>query len=162
MKMQEARLSRFKVRQVEDHHRIFWRERMHTRMHTPVNAHAGIAPCFLPALDVSFTTIFGVPRMATITIKTGKREKPRSLHGLVRTALHREQENLRFALDRTQHELSRFEEHYKLSSAKFYRNYQSGKLDDRDDFIDWSGEYQIYILIKEQIASLKGLKIDSR
>jgi len=49
-----------------------------------------------------------------------------------------------------------------MSSAKFYRNYQSGKLDDREDFIDWSGEYQIYILIKEQIASLKGLKIDSR
>jgi len=50
--------------------------------------------------------------MATITIRTGKREKPRALHGLVRTALYREQENLRFALDRTQHELARFEEHY--------------------------------------------------
>lgn len=98
--------------------------------------------------------------MATITIRTNKREKHETLRGLVRTALHREQENLQFALARTQGQLAQFEKRYRMTSAKFYRRYQSGKLDDRNDFIDWSGEYQIYLLLKEQIASLKGLKID--
>ena len=100
--------------------------------------------------------------MATITIKSDKRKNHQVLHGLVRTALHCEQENLQFALARTRSELAKFERLYGMASAKFYRRYKSGKLDDRDDFIEWSGEYQIYLLIKEQIASLRGLKIDGR
>ncbi len=97
--------------------------------------------------------------MATITITTGTSKKRETLQGLVRTALHREKENLQLALARTRDELDRFEKKYRSASAKFYRRYQSGKLDDRNDFIDWAGEYRIYLLLREQIASLRGLKI---
>jgi len=100
--------------------------------------------------------------MATITIKTNIPEKHETLYGLVQSALHRERENLQFALARTQDELARFEKRYRLTSAKFYQRYQAGKLDDGNDFIDWSGEYQIYLSLKQQIASLRGLKIDHR
>lgn len=100
--------------------------------------------------------------MTTITIKTSTPKKQETLQGLVRTALHREKENLQLALTRTRDELASFEKRYRLTSAKFYRTYQSGKLDDRNDFIDWAGEYRIYLSLKEQIASLRGLKIDHR
>jgi hypothetical protein len=98
--------------------------------------------------------------MATITIKTGAPKRRETLQGLLRAALHREKENLQLALARTRDELARFEKRYRSTSAKFYRSFQSGKLDDRNDFIDWAGEYRIYLLLKEQIASLRGLKID--
>ncbi len=100
--------------------------------------------------------------MASITIKTSTSKRRDTLRGLVQTALYREKENLQLALTRTRDELARFEKRHRLTSAKFYRSYQSGKLDDRNDFIDWAGEYQIYLLLREQIASLRGLKIDHR
>ncbi len=74
----------------------------------------------------------------------------------------RELENLRIALARTEGELAKFEKQYRMPSAKFYRGYQAGKFDDRNDFIDWPGEYQIYQSLKKQPASLKGLKIAPR
>lgn len=100
--------------------------------------------------------------MATITIRANGREKHETVRGLVQSALQREQENLKLALARTEGELARFEKRYRMPSAQFYRGYQSGKLGDRDDFIDWAGEYQIYQLLKKQIASLRGLKIARR
>ncbi|NUM76871.1 hypothetical protein HUU40_21120 [candidate division KSB1 bacterium] len=100
--------------------------------------------------------------MATITIRANGSEKHETVRGLVQSALQRERENLNFALARTEGELARFEKRYRVPSAKFYRRYRAGKFDDRDDFIDWAGEYQIYLLLKKQISSLRGLKIAGR
>lgn len=39
--------------------------------------------------------------------------------------------------------LAVFEKKYKLLSPYFYRLYQSGKLDEHPDFVDWAGLYRI-------------------
>ncbi len=98
----------------------------------------------------------------TLTIKSNRQLKRGTLESLVRAALERERENLHFALARTQEQLARFEKRYHTSSPRFFRRYQAGKLDDRDDFIDWSGEYQIFLLLKEKLADLRGLRVDGR
>ncbi|NIR50547.1 hypothetical protein GWO43_13860 [candidate division KSB1 bacterium] len=46
-----------------------------------------------------------------------------------------------------------------MPSKKFYELYEKGELDDRNDFIDWAGEFQIYQSLREQIEVLKELKI---
>jgi len=98
----------------------------------------------------------------TLTIKSRRPIKQESLQNLVQAALAREREKLLFAIVRTKEELARFEKQYRSSSVRFFRRYQTGKLDDRDDYIDWAGEYQIYLILKERLADLKGLKIDNR
>jgi hypothetical protein len=39
--------------------------------------------------------------------------------------------------------LAEFEKKYRLLSPYFYRLYQSGKLDEHPDFVDWAGLYRI-------------------
>ena len=98
----------------------------------------------------------------TLTIKSRRPMKQENLQSLVQAALEREREKLLFAIMRTKEELTRFEKRYRSSSVKFFRRYQTGKLDDRNDYIDWAGEYQIYLILKEKLANLRGLKVDGR
>lgn len=97
----------------------------------------------------------------TLTIKSRRPIKQESLQSLVQGALEREREKLLFAIMRTKEELARFEKRYRSSSTQFFRRYQTGKLDDREDYIDWAGEYQIYLILKEKLSNLRGLKVDS-
>lgn len=97
----------------------------------------------------------------TLTIKSRRPLKQENLQNLVQAALEREREKLLFAIMRTKEELARFEKRYRSSSVRFFQRYQTGKLDDREDYIDWAGEYQIYLFLKERIADLKGLRFDN-
>ena len=49
-----------------------------------------------------------------------------------------------------------FENKYSISTAEFYKNFQKGKYDDsNDDFIQWSGEYEIWLGHKEELDKLQ-------
>ena len=77
----------------------------------------------------------------------------------MQNALNREEEILRNGLSRTTKNLREFERKYDLPSNEFYKRYQNGQLDDRNDYVDWAGEYQIFESLKEQIELLKELKL---
>jgi hypothetical protein len=47
-----------------------------------------------------------------------------------------------------------------MSSEKFSLLYQAGKTDDRDDYIDWAGEYQIYLSIDEKIQDIEEMTVE--
>ena len=47
-----------------------------------------------------------------------------------------------------------------MTSDEFFQLYQSGKTDDRNDYIDWSGEYHILLSINEKINDLEELTIE--
>ena len=97
--------------------------------------------------------------MTTITINSSNRSKKQAAVKLLKSALEREQEILKAGMVRTLDKLNEFEKKYGISSQKFFELYQNGKTDDRNDYIDWAGEYQIYQSLKEQIGVLEEIKV---
>ena len=53
-----------------------------------------------------------------------------------------------------QNELNKFEEKYKISSAEFYEKLENGEFGDEQDFVQWSGIYELQLDSKEQLAQL--------
>lgn len=51
-------------------------------------------------------------------------------------------------------DIKKFEQKYKMSSKKFYRDFENGKLGDSKDFILWSGIYEMLLNRKEKLQQL--------
>ncbi|OQZ03450.1 MAG: hypothetical protein B6D34_07555 [Candidatus Brocadia sp. UTAMX1] len=46
-----------------------------------------------------------------------------------------------------------FELKYQMSSDEFYMKYLSGKMEDSKDFVEWAGDYQHYIALKQELEN---------
>jgi hypothetical protein len=44
-----------------------------------------------------------------------------------------------------------YEQRYQMSSADFYTRYQAGKTEDSAEFVEWAGDYQQYLQLKEEV-----------
>ena len=44
-----------------------------------------------------------------------------------------------------------YEQRYKMSSHEFYSRYQGGEMADTADFVEWAGDYQQYLQLKEEL-----------
>ncbi len=55
------------------------------------------------------------------------------------------------ALDALLRSLAAYEQKYHMASDEFYSQYLAGKLEDSKDFIEWSGDYQHYIAVKQEL-----------
>jgi hypothetical protein len=44
-----------------------------------------------------------------------------------------------------------YEQRYQMSSADFYVRYQKGEMGDTIDFVEWAGDYQHYLEIKDEL-----------
>ena len=53
-----------------------------------------------------------------------------------------------------QSEIQKFEARYQMTSETFYQQFIQGILDDREDFIIWSGLYELLLDNKNQPQSL--------
>ena len=42
-------------------------------------------------------------------------------------------------------------EHYQMSSSDFYTRYQRGEMGDTAEMIEWAGDYQHYVQLKEEL-----------
>ncbi|MBI4674276.1 MAG: hypothetical protein HY741_21750 [Chloroflexi bacterium] len=59
-------------------------------------------------------------------------------------------------LTETLHDLRQYEKKYKMTSAAFYRKFQSGELgEDELDYFDWRVQYNAYKRLKKKIANGK-------
>ncbi|MBI3194905.1 MAG: hypothetical protein HYZ34_10635 [Ignavibacteriae bacterium] len=99
--------------------------------------------------------------MTQISISTTDSLKKNHLNGLLQHALERESSLLHQAAERTQQRLSDYEKKHSLSTQEFFTRFTTGKMSDEDDFIDWAGEYQLYINIQQQLASLEDVVVCS-
>jgi len=54
-------------------------------------------------------------------------------------------QELKRAIFNLQHELTLFEQKYKLLSIDFYEQYQQGILDDRENLMLWAGSYELFL-----------------
>ncbi len=92
--------------------------------------------------------------MTAITIGNSAGTSTEMITKIVRSALKREHALLERSLNKTEAHLRGYEQRYRFSSEIFFQRYQNGELDDRNDHIDWAGEYQIYLSIREQLDCL--------
>ena len=44
-----------------------------------------------------------------------------------------------------------YEQQYQISSTDFYARYQRGEMEDTTDFVEWAGDYQHYLQLKEEL-----------
>ncbi len=44
-----------------------------------------------------------------------------------------------------------YEQQYDMSSADFYARYQRGDMGDTADVVEWAGDYQHYLQLKEDL-----------
>lgn len=44
-----------------------------------------------------------------------------------------------------------YEQKYQMSSDEFYAEYLSGKMEDSKDFVEWAGDYQHFIALKQEL-----------
>lgn len=44
-----------------------------------------------------------------------------------------------------------YEQRYQMSSADFYARYQKGDMGDAAEFVEWAGDYQHYMQLKEEM-----------
>ncbi len=92
--------------------------------------------------------------MTELIVKSSNKAENKVARAILHEALDRQRKMLRAALLRTKENLKHFETRYNISSAEFYKKYQKGKMDDRDDYVDWAGEYQIFQNIQNQLNCL--------
>lgn len=68
--------------------------------------------------------------------------------------LAHEAEVCREQLRQLQADLGEFEERYNLSTAEFYRRFQSGETDDRMDYVEWASLAQMAQRLEERLHVL--------
>jgi hypothetical protein len=44
-----------------------------------------------------------------------------------------------------------YEQRYKMASADFSARYERGELGDSAEFVEWAGDYQHYLQLKEEL-----------
>ncbi|HKA52591.1 MAG TPA: hypothetical protein VKJ47_02915 [Candidatus Binatia bacterium] len=47
--------------------------------------------------------------------------------------------------------LVEYEQRHQMTSADFYARYNRGELDDSAEFVEWAGDYQHYLQLKEEL-----------
>lgn len=53
-------------------------------------------------------------------------------------------------------DLKELEQKYSMSSESFYKRFSQGKLDDRQDYIQWAGLYEMLTENEKQLQGLDG------
>lgn len=55
------------------------------------------------------------------------------------------------ALDSLLRSLAAYERTYGMTSVDFYEKYLAGNMEDSADFVEWAGDYQHYIALKQEL-----------
>ena len=63
---------------------------------------------------------------------------------ILTNALQLELRSIIVGLQRTRSMLRNYEQKYNMKSKEFYKKFMKGVLEEKDEFIDWAGEYEIY------------------
>ncbi|NJL02657.1 MAG: hypothetical protein HC838_09355 [Spirulinaceae cyanobacterium RM2_2_10] len=51
-------------------------------------------------------------------------------------------------------QLSTYEAQYNLDSAEFFMQYSQGKTDDDEVFVEWTGNYQHYLALHQELTQI--------
>ncbi len=62
---------------------------------------------------------------------------------------------LKLGIYNIQKDLKQFEEKHNMKTKLFYEEFEAGKIDDRDDYIIWSGIYEMFLRDKQKLEKLQ-------
>lgn len=62
---------------------------------------------------------------------------------------------IKLGIHNIEKDLKQFENKYNMDSKLFYEKFSNGELSDENDFITWSGIYEMYLKDKEKIEKLE-------
>lgn len=88
-----------------------------------------------------------------------KSEGPEELKTLVKGALKNEIKIITIGLKKTQENLQKLEEKYKMDSATFYKRYSTGKLGDNIEYIRWAGEVETLKKLQRNLQELSEAEV---
>jgi hypothetical protein len=78
---------------------------------------------------------------------------------VIKSAISAEIKRLEIGLNRTNREIKRFEDEYKVSSEVFLKEITAEDLKDGDDeYIRWAGELKIKDIILDELKKLKDIE----
>ncbi|MEL6717822.1 MAG: hypothetical protein AAFO82_00775 [Bacteroidota bacterium] len=64
------------------------------------------------------------------------------------------QKRIRREIAQIQKDLNQYEQQYEMSSAVFFEQFENGQLEDSQDFILWSGIYEMQLNSKNKLEEL--------
>ncbi|MBM4137378.1 MAG: hypothetical protein FJ241_11180 [Nitrospira sp.] len=88
-----------------------------------------------------------------------KPEGPGELKTLVKGALENEIKILTIGLKKTQENLQKLEERYKMDSSTFYERYSTGEIGDNIEYIRWAGEFETLKKLQRNLKELSEAKV---
>jgi PhoPQ-activated pathogenicity-related protein len=88
----------------------------------------------------------------TNLVKSGRSSEAlaRNIHKLVGLEVNQ----LEIDLAATEKDLGEFEQHYGMSTADFFNQWQAGKTDDRMDYVEWASLTQIADNLQKRLELL--------
>ncbi|MCP4107370.1 MAG: hypothetical protein GY749_17805 [Desulfobacteraceae bacterium] len=93
--------------------------------------------------------------MVTLEIKSDIED----IETIIRSAINAGIKRLEIGLNKTDKEIRKFEDKYKISSDIFIKEYSAEDLDGGDDeYISWMGEIKIKEKINEELNKLKEIE----
>ncbi|HRW49956.1 MAG: hypothetical protein M9936_15655 [Caldilinea sp.] len=66
-----------------------------------------------------------------------------------------ERSRLQAEADNLLGQMRHFEATYKMTSAAFYRRFQTGELGDDADLFEWSALYQMWVAVESQLQTVR-------
>jgi hypothetical protein len=84
-----------------------------------------------------------------------------SIENSIKSAIDKEIKRCEIGATLSEKALKQFEDRYKMSSEEFFFKMENGELDDRLDFIEWAGEYELLRRTRQKLNALKGIRICS-
>ncbi len=110
----------------------------------------------MSALSLSPTNAATAQRLLTLAQLYQQGQASELMARILAKLLAYEADVCREQLKQTQADLAEFEQSYDLSSAEFYRRYQSGQTDDRMDYVEWASLTQMANNLHHRLRLLTG------
>lgn len=85
--------------------------------------------------------------------------KPEELKTLVKGALENEIKIITIGLKKTEENLQKLEERYKMDSETFYERYSSGEMGDNIEYIRWAGEVETLKRLQRNLKELSEAEV---
>lgn len=88
-------------------------------------------------------------------------ERKREIRPIIETALKNEMQLIRAGLQRTEQNLKKFENKYKMNTEKFLFDYEADKLEETIDFMEWIGEFRMLERLTDKLETMKSIRFDN-
>jgi hypothetical protein len=108
------------------------------------------------ALSLSPTNAAIAQRLSTLAQLYQQGHASELMARILAKLLAYEADICREQLKQVQADLAGFEQQYGLTSAEFYRRYQSGQTDDRMDYVEWASLTQMAHNLQQRLRLLTG------